>query len=382
MLRPTSRILFCAALSAGVTGCQFGLTALDTSATEDSGERLPIYVSDVSPNYGPLAGGTVVTISGHGFGESPTVKWGNGAIDTVTAVDDEIVLSAPAVSVQTSVDITVSSSAGTYTVEQGFTYTNSTEPTGDKEGIIQLTYQYNLCPDCWTPPLDTEMASSQVAFFEPTVAEFLDYLPDAGSCDTNLSSNSPTLTYRDAGSFVYLESGSNSISLQKSTTGGKTVYEASTEAGSMSSASIAHSAAYDLIINGGGQIEATTIDDALYTAQFFDDLNPDIGGPFSYRLSRNQQTNWTWQPAGDGSNNFLIQFDFYSSAGNYTGTTICNGYDNGSMTTPASAVTGTNNSIVVITLQRYETGSFDFPNGAVGQYLSVASVQGTATVSN
>jgi hypothetical protein len=366
-------------------GCQVGLAPLDTSAGDDDsgeGQDLALYISSISPDYGPLAGGTLVTISGHGFGDTPTVQWGNGAVDTITAIDTEIVLSTPLVSVQTSIDVTVTADAGTYSVEDGFTYTDSTEPTGDKEGIIQLTYQYNLCPGCWSPPADTEMASSQVAFFEPTTAEFLDYLPEAGTCDTSLSSSSPTLTYRDAGSFVYLESGSNSISLLKSTVGGKTVYEASTTAGTMSASAIAHSAAYDLVTNGGTDVDAATVDDALYTAQFFDDINPDISGQFSYRLSRNLPLTWTWLPAGDGTNNFLIQYDFYTATGSYTGTTLCNGYDSGSLTTPATAVTGTANSIVVITLQRYETGSFDFPDGATGQYLSVASVQGTATVGN
>jgi IPT/TIG domain len=82
-------------------------------------------VASVSPHSGPHAGGTVVTINGHGFVPGATVKFGTTASATVTFVSGtQIKATAPAHVVGT-VDIRVTTAAGTSAASVADHYTYS-----------------------------------------------------------------------------------------------------------------------------------------------------------------------------------------------------------------------------------------------------------------
>lgn len=363
----------------------------ETGSTPDTGpdrEDEPVYISSLSPSEGPTAGGTEVVISGWGFGSVPSVEFGATSVD-VTSVDDEtLVVVTPGVNAAGAADVTVYSATGSYTAPDAFTYTDggSGGDGGGLEGVAataQISYQYNLCTDCWVPPADEEVASATVSFFDPVTVDFLDWLPAPGACATNPLPTDPPLTYRDAGSFVYLNSGARSITLAQSLANDAITYTASTDMGSMQASEISHNSGYDLVVaTGGTDIAPYTAEDVVYTGQFFEELIPMPSGLFSYGLSSSQSTTWAWQPAGVGSSLFYIEYDFYNqTTGAFLGMTVCVDYDTGTMATPPSAILGNRNNLVVITLARLETGVSELPDGSGDlQYLSVTSIQGTGVV--
>jgi hypothetical protein len=85
----------------------------------------PPTVKKVRPNHGPRAGGTEVTITGHGFvNEATTVRFGNAAAPTVTVAASEESLTATAPAGKGKVYITVTTPGGTSAATRvdGFQY--------------------------------------------------------------------------------------------------------------------------------------------------------------------------------------------------------------------------------------------------------------------
>ena len=85
----------------------------------------PPTITNINPNTGGILGGTSVTITGTSFTMASTVHFGGTLLQpaSVTVVDPQhITLSTPALGVG-SVDVSVTTAAGTATVVNGFTYT-------------------------------------------------------------------------------------------------------------------------------------------------------------------------------------------------------------------------------------------------------------------
>ena len=86
-------------------------------------------VSSVSPNSGPTAGGTAVTITGTNFAAGATVAFGGTAAANVAVVSaTEITATAPAGSADT-VTVTVTVGGQTGSLANGFAYTGNPVPT-------------------------------------------------------------------------------------------------------------------------------------------------------------------------------------------------------------------------------------------------------------
>jgi IPT/TIG domain-containing protein len=88
-------------------------------------------VSSLSPASGPVAGGTLVTISGIGLTGATGVKFGTAAATLANVISDgEIRAVAPAAAAGT-VDVTVTGPTGTSTTsaDTKFTYTSPQTPT-------------------------------------------------------------------------------------------------------------------------------------------------------------------------------------------------------------------------------------------------------------
>jgi len=86
------------------------------------GASTPPTAASLTPNSGPVTGGTKVTITGTGFSAATGVTFGGIAGSEFRIVSDtEIRVSTPAHAVGT-VDVVIQSSSGSATVEDGFTY--------------------------------------------------------------------------------------------------------------------------------------------------------------------------------------------------------------------------------------------------------------------
>ena len=108
--------------SAAVTSFMIGSKILSNPAEDDSGTG-GVFITGVSPAFGPEAGGTVVTLTGTGLvaGDTTVKVGGNAATDITVTNATTMTFKTPAGSAGT-VDITVTTSAGTATLAGAFTY--------------------------------------------------------------------------------------------------------------------------------------------------------------------------------------------------------------------------------------------------------------------
>jgi len=80
-------------------------------------------VSSVSPNSGPVAGGTAVTITGTNFASGATIKFGNNAATNVVVVNSTTITATTPAGSAGAVTVTVTSSGGlSGSQANGFTY--------------------------------------------------------------------------------------------------------------------------------------------------------------------------------------------------------------------------------------------------------------------
>jgi acid phosphatase len=84
-------------------------------------------ISGISPNSGPTAGGTTVTISGTGFAEGATVKFASNFATNVTVVGSTTITATAPAHNSGSVNVVVANPGGqSATSANGYTYTSST----------------------------------------------------------------------------------------------------------------------------------------------------------------------------------------------------------------------------------------------------------------
>ena len=86
-------------------------------------------ITSVSPAQGPIAGGTVVTITGTGFTGATAVKFGSTAASTFTVVSDTQITATSPAGVNGVVDISVTTPIGTSTAVAGDKFTYGTGAT-------------------------------------------------------------------------------------------------------------------------------------------------------------------------------------------------------------------------------------------------------------
>ena len=87
-------------------------------------------ISSISPNSGPTAGGTTVTISGTGFAAGATVKFGNTAATNVNVLGSTTITAVTPARTSGSVNVVVTNPGGqSATSTSGYTYTGTAAPT-------------------------------------------------------------------------------------------------------------------------------------------------------------------------------------------------------------------------------------------------------------
>ncbi len=187
-------------------------TAAGTSAISPADQFtyfFPPTVTGVSPNTGPFSGGTSVTISGTNFTPSTTVKFGNTPSSSVTFVSStELIAISPAGS--GTVDVTVTTAAGTSTISPAdqFTYlfpptvTGVSPNTGPFSGGTSVTISgTNFTPSATVnfggapSPSVTFVSSTELIAISPA---------GSGTVDVTVTTAAGTSTISPADQFTYL----------------------------------------------------------------------------------------------------------------------------------------------------------------------------------
>ncbi len=322
---------------------EFGLDSGGPDDQRCDGEA--VCVTSIDPEWGPLAGGTSVTVQGVGFEGDVQLFFESAPLDVTVLSDEEITLTTPAVPGEGEVDVTVASDLGEYTVPGGFTYSTSepdadtdtdtdsdtdVQPTGKVEGLIEFSYLAYGCPACFG--LTSQLQFSVAAVFhDPVSGGWYDHIPPKGNCTTTVSGSAPASTYNDLGTWAYLDGG-NSISLQRQ---GSNLYLSS----GLDQNDLVKTSTYGLSIPDAG----LEVPGALVTPAGFDTITPEAIGlddpqAFSAVINRNNAA-FGWSPSGV-STGLIIQVDVYDPNSGYLGSVLCHAEDTGSATVPSGGFTG------------------------------------------
>ena len=381
-------------------GTGLGLDLLDdTSASGGSGVR----ILKVDPYYGPTDGGTAVTMTVQGL-EGPAQVWfGNAERDVTQVSADQILVTSPYLGFESSVDVRIANAAGEDTWTEGFTYTdgaapeppdtgdggsdsgeppdtsNPVNPTGKTAGLAELSLLQVACPDCFGMTTNMQVYAN-VGFHNPVSQSWIDWMPAVGTCQKDLTPSGLNVTYEDVGEYVYLNSGSRSISLRKSNGSSGTVYQSS----GLSETDYVRTASFDLSVPADPGKEAIG---AVYTPQGWNSVEPfellytQLSSAFSANIPK-QNARFSWSPSGGGGT-FLILVQVYSPNGAaYVGSVMCRGNDNGSMTVPAAQLQNyPTGALLAISLYRYQIENATLPgSGHSIEGIASLGVMGTGVL--
>ncbi len=384
-------------LLALLTAC--GGLGLEASVEDTAEAQGSVRVDSISPAFGPVTGGTEVTLTGEGFDGAVYVAFGNAEVTAVRIAADTIVVATPDAGAPMTVDVTVRSDAGEATVTDGFTFgdgadTGGTDTgggggdTGEGDtgglsgttGLVEFSMLVYGCPACFGLSQQA-VVTANAAFHGPVRASWLDWLPAIGACVTNVSPSAPADDYFDAGDWLYLSAGSTSIGLRGTIGADGTRYAAS----SLATTDFIRSAAFDLRVSGGVDVPAFDAVDAVRTPQGFDDLQPiellnDETQAFGAVIARNAAT-FSWAPSG-GDGSFVVLMEVFRPDGSaLLGNVLCRGADNGRMTVPSTYLSSfPRGALLAVTLQRYQIGNFPTPNGGTAEAVATLGAVGTGVL--
>ena len=386
------------------TGCGIGLDAHETDTQIIEEGEVGIY--SVVPSWGHPDEDTVVTLTGWGFEGDMSIQFGNADLQVTRVAEDSVVVTAPAVGFETKVDVKIVSDAGSFKETEGFTYsytkpnedTEDTDDTDDTEdtddtntgntgkigGLVHFIRIQIACKECFGSTEEL-LIDSFAAFHSPTDQDFLAWQPPLGSCVTNAAPNDVAVTRYDVGPWVYLNSGSTSVGLRKTTGADGTSYTAS----NLTLDDFISNASYDLSVPDGGELGgAFEIRNAVATPQGFSSIQPyelllvDPASAFSAPVSMSG-TSFSWSPSG-GTGSFMMRVDIYDPTGaSYLGNVVCLGPDNGSMYIPGGYFSSYSyGSLLAVKMYRQQVEETIIPaTGDTLQAVSHGGVWGTAYLS-
>ena len=107
-----------------VTGADISLVLLDFGACPVD----PPSISSITPNYGPTAGGTTITITGTALTDASAVTVRGKAATSVTVVNDTTVTAVTPAGSVGAANVQVTTPGGTATISGAFTYGNAPPP--------------------------------------------------------------------------------------------------------------------------------------------------------------------------------------------------------------------------------------------------------------
>ena len=388
------------------TGC--GTSGLSTRPPVDTldtaGDDSPVGIDSLDPQWSLPDEETAVTITGQGFSGKTVVEFGRSSV-TASVVDEHtLVVTAPAAGVETTVDVTVTSDEGTATLRDGFTWaaeepedtggedsggdtggdTGSNSGAGKVGGLLQFQLVQIACPSCLGMTSSLQV-SAQAAFHTPTKQSWVSWLPAIGTCAVNPTPTAAASAYLDAGTRMWLEYGPNdhpevSVALSAGADG---LFAAE----GLSADDFVRTAGYRVELAGGGDVDAFTEENAVYTPDSIASLTPaemlytEPRDAFAAQI-RKSRADFTWSSSG-GAAEFAVIIDVYSASGNPLAQVMCYDSDSGAMRVPAAYLDYPSGSLLVIGMYRYAVASFLRPDdGSTVETVTTFGVLGTGTLSN
>jgi len=328
-----------------------------------------------------------VTVTVEGLEGTPQLWFGNAELDVTLVAADQLLVSSPYLGFESPVDVRFASDLGEDTWIEGFTYTDGTAPdppdtgqdpvdsgdtqdtdtdtdtdtdspgTGKTAGIVEMSLLQIACPSCFGFASDIEVFAS-AGFHTPVNASWTDWMPAVGTCVPNLVPSGPSVSFEDVGEYVYLNSGSRSVSLRKTNGSSGATYQSS----GMSAQDYVRTASFDLSVPSDSGKEVSGV---LATPQGWDSIQPfellytNPVTAFSAQMYR-QSATFSWSPSG-GSGTFMIvvqffqYYDYYLGLGSYLGSVMCRGNDNGTFTIPQSQFQSyPSGTALVVSMYRYQ----------------------------
>ena len=394
-------LLLLASACIGEFGLDTGIEVGDDSEVEEAAcKNEAVCIEDLDPAWGPKEGGTAVEVSGWGFTDAPVVKFGSYALDSVISFDDgRLVITTPASAVDGAVDVTVESSEGSYTAYDAFVYADQdpdvdtdtdadsdtdtdtdtdVTPSGDVMGAVEMSYLAYACPDIYglTDALQFSVAA---VFHDPVTGSWYDDLPAEGSCEANSAPSPLASSFKDLGSWAYLNTGSKSISLQRTSQNGQPYYLS----GSLAQGDLVKNAFFDLNVPDG----SLDVTDVLLTpSDGFTSITPlaianDCNSAFAAQIFSTAAT-FQWAPTGVAES-MIIDLQIYNSQGtSFLGSVTCHSSDSGSATVPQTMLSSyPKNSLVVVNMWRRQVESaVDPASGHTLEGAAVLGIVGTGTL--
>jgi len=376
-----------------LAGCGTGLTGLGTE-TDPQGDG-PVFITDVSPWWGPTAGGTLVTITGVDFTGAVTVTFNGVPADAFRESTESLLVTTPSALDQGPIDIEVVAAEGTATLTDGFWYSDTgmpdvgghdpgddPTPSGLFGGLVEMSLLQIACPSCFNLTEGLQVTGN-AAFHDPSPTSWTAWLPPSGTCALNPAQAGPTSPRYDVGEWVYLESGATSIALRRTMGETGTLYEAQ----GFTETDYRRNASFDVFVPDGGVYGAFRVTGGMETTEGFSSISPqellytDPSAAFAAALPQSG-TLLTWAPSG-GTGSFLVLVDVYDpNTGAYIAEVGCFGPDNGAMTVPTGMLAQfPAYSLAAVYMVRYRISDAIIPtNGATLQSISQFGVVGTGTL--
>ncbi len=380
-----------------MSACGVGLEAANGFDTGDAPLYDGLTVTDIEPNWGPIYGGTDVTIGLANLEGVPEVFFGNAKLDVVVLDTETIMVTSPNAGSAFSVDVTVRTDADEDVVISGFTFSDTGPPpdTGDTDtdtdtgppvgstgltgGFIELSRTQVACPTCLGFPGEFSIQAG-AAFHAPISGSWDDWMPPKGQCVLNPSSAPPVGAFVNVGDYAYLKSGSTTIPLvgSASTSGAGISYTAD----NIPLNDYISNASYELDVPGSTGFNVVN---ALQAAEGYSSIGPlelmysGEAGSFQAQVSSISQT-FTWAPAGSGDG-FVIDlgvYDYYTGAP--LGTLFCHGNDTGSMTIPTGDYMDPPLLLTVGMYRRKKTSAVNPTDGSTIEAVATAGFLGTAVM--
>lgn len=246
-------------------------------------------------------------------------------------------------------------------------------------GLVEFDLLQVACPSCFGATSSLTVTAS-AAFHDPVPGSWIAWMPPVGGCAFNTAPVPLATSTRDVGQWVYLQSGSKSIGLLRTTASLGTIYQKN----DATESDFVRNAAWDVVIPDADPTE--TIQGGLQTTEGFDAIQPiemlytQPAAAFSAAISRQGQQ-FTWSPSGSGDF-FVVLVDVYDASGStHLGSVMCRGPDNGSLAIPSAGWSPfPPGSLLAIGLYRYRHNVADVPDGSVLESVSSDGVLGTGTL--
>lgn len=345
----------------------------DTDADSDADS---LRISSVSPEYGTTAGNAAVVITGAGFDNTASVRFGGSAATVQSVTATEIRVITPTASGEGAVDVKVTTDTNDGTLTSGFYYV--ADATG-KMGVLGEISWYHYVGEGWLSSVQDEGYAWYV-YTEPSSTKYWQLLTSTmDSCSSGYSSTAEIYTSSVVGGTNATWQASNGETLTFGWQSSYSNYDLPT----LTNNQFVQSGTYDQdIIASGGVFPDFAMPNIARTPSSFTVTSPNISGSNLPYVSRNAFTlGWN----GSGGDYMTASFQLYDAAGTSVVESVsCALNDDGSFTIPSGVWRSwASNRALVILLGRTQTGTGKVPyNNGDSEVAGTYFIAGVAITSN